>query len=191
MDLRFLNPFRIFRAARAACLLLLAAGMLMPCAHAGEKQVKLKKESKRSEAREIESLETQWREALVKGDSSSMEKLLADDFLGISSNGTVSDKMQYLQRISKRQNQFSRIDLMDQKVRMRPTTAVVTSQARVIGQLDGHRIDGIFRYIKVYGRGSGGWRVLNFEATRVSGPRADETEMHRGVPMPQSLAPAH
>jgi ketosteroid isomerase-like protein len=182
MDLRFSIPARIARALVAAALLCL---LLSPVFHASaEKTLKLKKENKRMESREIESLEESWRQALLRSDTAQLEKLMGDDFLAISANGTLSDKAQYLRRLGSHSNQFSRIDLMDTKVRVQSTSAIVTSQARVTGQLDGHAIDGVYRYTKVYARTVGGqWHVLNFEATRVSGPHIDETDMHRGIPL--------
>lgn len=182
MDLRSSIPVRIARALAATVVLCLVAGAF--CTAHADKTVKIKKENKRMESREIESLEEDWRQAMLKGDTATLEKLLSDDFLAISANGTLSDKQQYLRRLGSRANQFSRIDLMDTKVRLQPTSAVVISQARVTGQLDGRQIDGIYRYTKVYGRTVGGpWHVLNFEATRVSGPHGDETDMQRGTPI--------
>ena len=182
MELRFSIPARITRSLAVTVLLCLVAGPVLSADSA--KTVTQKKENKRVESREIESLEESWRQALLKGDATLLEKMLGEDFLAISANGTLSDKQQYLRRLGSHANQFSRIDLMDNKVRVQPTSAVVTSQARVTGQLDGRPIDGIYRYTKVYGRAAGGpWRVLNFEATRVSGPHIDETDMHRGMPL--------
>lgn len=182
MDLRSSIPVRIARALAATVALCLVAGAL--CTASADKTVKIKKENKRMESREIENLEESWRQAMLKSDTATLEKLLGDDFLAISANGTLSDKEQYLRRLGSHTNQFSRIELMDTKVRVQPTSAVVISQARVIGQLDGRPIDGIYRYTKVYGRSAGGpWRVLNFEATRVSGPHGEDTDMHRGMPL--------
>jgi ketosteroid isomerase-like protein len=168
------------------CLLALTAGTLALPLTAEAKQSKPHDKNKRAETKAIETLESKWRDAMVKADTVLLDKLLADDFFGISSNGTVSDKAQYIQRIAHHQTQFTMIDLMEQKVRMRPTTAIVVSQARVTGEIDGHPINGVYRYTKVYGRDTGSWRVLNFEATRVSGPHMDETEMHRGMPLTPS-----
>jgi ketosteroid isomerase-like protein len=181
MDHRFPIPTRVIQALAAGILVCLVVGHASPV-HA-EKTVKLKKENRRMESREIENLEEAWRQALLRSDTTLLDKLMGDDFLAISANGTLSDKEQYLRRLSSHANQFSRIELMDTKVRVQPTSAVVISQARVTGQLDGRAIDGIYRYTKVYGRIAGGpWRVLNFEATRVSGPHG-ETDMHPGTPI--------
>ena len=142
------------------------------------------RESRKTESREIEALEAQWRSALLTANASSMDKMLAEDFLGISSSGTLSDKQQYLHRISSHANQFQSIDLLDLKVRAQGTTAIATSKVHAVGSLEGHPVNGIFRYTKVYGRNPAGqWRVLSFEATRVSGLSADDGEMMRGTPL--------
>jgi ketosteroid isomerase-like protein len=183
MDHMMSSPIRLSRALVGGCLIVLAAGSVAPSLHAQKKHTKPHKESRRADTREIEALEGKWRDAMVQGDSAGLEKLLADDFFGISSNGTVSDKQQYLQRMTHGDNKFTTIELMDLKVRMQATTAIAVSQARVSGALDGRQSSGVFRYTKVYGREGGVWRVLNFEATRVSGPHADDPEMRGGTPI--------
>jgi ketosteroid isomerase-like protein len=192
MDLDSSIPARTSRpllakGLRALAVLLIggcAVAAWAPCAWAKASKDKPHKENKRMDSREIEGLESQWRDAMIRSDMPALEKLLAEDFLAISASGTLSDKQQYLHRMESRQNQFSQIDLMDMKVRILPGTAVVTSQVRVTGQLESRPISGVFRYTKVYRRNaSGQWLVLNFEATRVSGPHADEMDMQRGQPL--------
>ncbi len=178
----------VARLAAVAVVAGCVAALIAPCAFA-YKTGKTHKETKRSESHEIEGLEGQWRDAMVKGDTPALDKLLADDFLAISANGTLSDKEQYIHRVEVRENAFTTIEPLDIKVRILPSTAIVTSQVRVIGLLDHRPIDGVYRYTKVYRRGSAGqWVVLNFEATRVSGSRTDQTEMHPGMPLDTSHA---
>lgn len=141
-----------------------------------------------SEQQQIEHLEDQVRQALLTGDAATLEKLLADDFLGISANGTLSDKQQYLRRIGKREHQFSRIDVVDRKFRIQTSSAIVVTTAEVLGKLDATPVSGIFRYTRVYSReANGDWRLRNFEATRVSGPGVDE--LNRGTPVIRPAKP--
>ena len=67
--------------------------------------------------------------------------------LGIAANGTLSDKQQYMRRISKHEHQFSRIQITDRKVRLQSLSAVVVSTASVTGRLDSNPLNGIYRYI--------------------------------------------
>ncbi len=136
-----------------------------------------------SEQQQISQIEDDLRTALLAGDGATMERYLADDFVGISSNGKVSDKQQYVRRVSHRENHFTTIDVVDRKIRLQaPSTAVVISTINLLGTLDGIPVHGIFRYTRVYNRQSGGWKVVNFEATRVSGTPATE-DLRRGIPM--------
>jgi len=178
-------PYRFSRAVAAVlCMLLCCSAVLSAVA---DKPAKQKKENRRAESHQIELLEQNWLQALTKSDTAVLEKLMAEDFLAISANGTLSDKKQYLQRVSSGVNAFTTIDVMDIKVRMQPSAAVVVSQVRVLGQLDSRPVNAVYRYTKVYGRATNGqWRVLNLEATRVSGP--EEMGMHRGTPL--SLRPS-
>ena len=130
----------------------------------------------------IEQLEDQIRLALLAGDAPSLDKILADDFLGISANGTLSDKQQYLRRVGKHEHQFSRIDVVDRKVRIQPSSAIVVTTAEVVGTLENTPVNGTFRYTRVYSREiNGAWKLRNFEATRVSGQVVDE--LRRGTPV--------
>ncbi len=135
-----------------------------------------------SEQQQVLRVEDEVRRALLAADSGTLDRLLADDFLGISANGTLSDKQQYLRRIGKKEHQFSRIDVTDSKIRVQPNSAIVVSTAEVTGKLDTSPINGTYRYTRVYSREQdGSWKLRNFEATRVSGAAQDE--MRHGVPV--------
>lgn len=185
---RITLPACISRAVAATlCVFVIGGACLSALA---DKPSKPRKENRRADSHQIELLEHAWLHALTKSDTAVLEKLMAEDFLAISANGTLSDKQQYLHRVTDGVNRFTSIDLMDMKVRVQPSAAIVVSQVRVLGQLDGHPVNGVFRYTKVYGRSSNGqWHVLNLEATRVSGP--DEMGMHRGMPLSMRPSPEH
>ena len=123
---------------------------------------------KRDAKREIEDMETQWRDAQLTGNVSEMEKLLSDDYFGISMTGQVNTKAQQLDRIRKRALNLTKIELSDVKVKLFGTTAVVTSRAEVAGTIDGKPMNGSFRYTRVYQRVAGFWKITNFEATRLA-----------------------
>ena len=178
------------RTRRGIETAVLCASIVTGCVAAAEAPSKPHKESRRSESHEIESMEQQWCDALLKNDATTIDKMTTDDFLSITSNGTLSDKQQYLHRISSHVNEFSTIDLKVLKVRVQPGSAIATSQTHVIGKLDGRPVDGVFRYTKVYTRSAGGqWRVANFEVTRVSRSATGDQGMERGMPLNAAPAP--
>ncbi len=125
-------------------------------------------ERKRIERAEINLLEEKWRQAQLAEDIPAMDRLLADEFLGITASGQVVTKAQQLDRMRTRHLVLSQMDISDTKMKISGNVAVVTSLARLEGSADGKPLHGNFRYTRVYHRiGRGDWKITNFEATRV------------------------
>ena len=126
---------------------------------------------------EVEDLEQQWRTAQLSGDAAAMDKLLADDYIGISLNGQVNTKAQQLARISTRRVILTHLDLSEMKVKLIGEIAIVTSRAEVEGTTDGVSVKGIYRYTRVYQHeSSGDWKITSFEATRTPQPRVPTSQ---------------
>ncbi len=109
----------------------------------------------------------QWRQAIVSNDVNEMDHLLADDYIGISANGTVETKAQALAQRKAGTVKISQLDLTDFKVRVYGDTAVVTSQANLSGINGQSDISGNYRYTRVYNRRLGQWKIVSFEASRI------------------------
>jgi ketosteroid isomerase-like protein len=131
-------------------------------------------EKKHAAKQQVEALEEQWRVAQLAGDVATMDKLLSDDYIGISMSGQVNTKAQQLDRMRMHKIALTRLELSDRQVKLIGSIAIVTSRAEVEGTNDGAPIKGTFRYTRVYQRlPSGIWKITSFEATRVPGPRGD------------------
>ena len=117
--------------------------------------------------KEIEALEQRWRDAIVSNNVSEMDHLLADDYIGISANGTVETKAQALALRKAGTVKITQLDLNDLKVRVYGDTAVVTSQAQLAGTNGQSDISGDYRYTRVYNKRLGQWKIVSFEASRI------------------------
>jgi ketosteroid isomerase-like protein len=125
-------------------------------------------ERKRIERAEISLLEEKWRQAQLAEDIPTMDRLLADEFLGITAAGQVVTKAQQLDRMRTHHLTLKQLDISDTKMKISGNLAVVTSLAHLDGSADGKPLHGDFRYTRVYHRiGRGDWKITNFEATRV------------------------
>jgi ketosteroid isomerase-like protein len=101
-----------------------------------------------------------------------MDKLLSDDYIGISMTGQVNTKSQQLDRMRLHKVALVKLDLGERQVKLIGSIAIVTSRAEVEGTNEGAVIKGTYRYTRVYQRlPSGVWKITSFEATRVPGPR--------------------
>jgi ketosteroid isomerase-like protein len=128
--------------------------------------------------KEIESLEQQWQQAQVTNNVGEMGRLLADDYVGITSNGTVEDKKQALAQRSAGTIRITKLDMTDTHVRVYGDTAVVTSQAQLEGTNGTSDISGQYRYTRVYNRRLGQWKIVSFEASRMHDFDARATSKH-------------
>ena len=130
----------------------------------------------------ILSLEQQYRTASLSADAAEIDKLLSDDYVGISWNGQVSTKAMQLDRIRTHNFSMSRFDVSDVKVKVVGPIAIVTSTADIEGLNDGNPMRGTFRYTRIYQRlPQGAWKITNFEATRVP-PPGDHPHHQRNTP---------
>jgi ketosteroid isomerase-like protein len=142
--------------AASTCSLALQAGM--------------PRAQKHESRREIDQLEDAWRQAVLKSNTVAMEKLLADDYLAITSSGTLQTREQTLANL--RAGHFTTLDISDRKVRFYGTTALVTSVADVQGTTGDGDISGSYRYTRVYvHEPQGSWKIVSFEMSKIREPQ--------------------
>lgn len=137
-------------------------------------------ERKHDLKKQVEAMEEHWRTAQLTGDVATMDKMLSDDYIGISMNGQVTTKAQQLNRVRERKFVLNQINLGEMQVKLVGAIAIVTSHAQVSGTNDGVPISGSYRYTRVYQHlPSGAWKITSFEATRVPPAREALDSRHR------------
>lgn len=118
----------------------------------------------------IDKLEDRWRDAMIAGDVSTLDTLLADDYIGITPNGTLQTKDETVRNLRSGLLHFQSLELTDRKVRFYGPTALVTSRAEVSATGPSGNFSGSFRYTRVYARmPNGNWQIVSFEASRIRG----------------------
>lgn len=119
---------------------------------------------------QIKRLESDWRAAALKNDVAALDRLLAEDYIGIGANGMLQTKQQLLASRAAGKVHFDQIDYSDTKIRIYGDTAVVTTTAVIVAHSEANGdISGKYRYTRVYTRhnGAGSWRIVSFESSRV------------------------
>jgi len=117
---------------------------------------------------QIENLEKAWCNAILHGNVTAMDALLADDYMAITPNGILQSRAQALASLRSGAVHFNSIDLSDRKIRLYGKTALVTSRAEVSGTSPDGDISGSYRYTRVYVMDAHGvWRIVSFEASKI------------------------
>jgi ketosteroid isomerase-like protein len=125
---------------------------------------------KRMEKEQIEQLEAQWKQAMLTDDVTAMDKLLSEDYLGVTAAGDLVTKSQQLDRMRSRKVSVTKLDTTEIKFKLIGQIGIVTSLAQIEAESDGRTITGQYRYTRIYQRlPSGSWKITSFEATRVPG----------------------
>src|SRR5258708_1324555 len=131
------------------------------------------REKKHDAKRQVEALEEQWRQAQLAGDVATMDKLLSDDYIGITITGQVNTKAQQLDRMRMHKIALTKLDLGERQVKLVGSISLLTSRAEGDGTNEGAPVKGTYRYTRGYQRlPSVGWTITRFEATRVPGPKS-------------------
>ena len=173
---RLIRPNRVLLPLQIALLALLPLPSLVAQHHTNNKH---------TAHNEIVALEHQWRTAQLADDVVAMDKLLSDDYLGITSNGDVLTKAQQLDRMRTRAISITSLDFSDLNIKLRGQVAIVTSLAHVLGLSDNHPLDGSYRYTRIYQHlPSGAWKITNFESTRIRGSRPPGAASLPAIPVP-------
>jgi len=160
------------RPIRVTLFLLTAFVMLLPLPASAARP-----HHKREAREEILALEQQWRTAQLNNDVAAMDRLLSDDYLGITAGGDVLTKTQQLDRMRSRAISLTSLELSDIKIKLVGQIAIVSSLARSTGNSDEGPLDGSFRYTRIYRHLPGGaWKVTNFEITRIRNSRVAKNE---------------
>lgn len=122
--------------------------------------------------KQIRQLEDSWHDAILSGDGTAIEGLLAESYVGIGPDGNIMGRTEEVQARSGGEDRLSKLDVEEQKVRVFGTTAVVTSRVWVEGTYSGRPLNGPYRYTRVWSLDRGQWRIVSFEASKVNDPSA-------------------
>ncbi len=121
-----------------------------------------------SDARqEIKALQGELVQAILKGDTSVMEKYYADDYVAIHGDGKVTTKEEEISNFKSGRTKYESITVRDAKIRVYGNTVVVNALANIKTVVNGNPYAGDVRNTRVWVKQSGTWKLVVFQATRV------------------------
>jgi ketosteroid isomerase-like protein len=115
----------------------------------------------------IVGLEQQIRRAVINGDTSVLERYLADNFVGIGPNGDAADKSKTIQELKDGTVKYSAIDVIEENVRMYGDTGIYNGRGNVKLTINGQPQTADVRVTIVWLKQNGQWKRVSFQATRV------------------------
>lgn len=108
-----------------------------------------------------------WDKAIVRKDREAIAANMTDDFRQIDAGGGIEDKASFLEDILSPKLRIDPYAVEDFEVRLYGDVALLSGRTRMTGAYNGKPFATHYRYIDVYVRKNGAWRVASVQVTRM------------------------
>ncbi|WP_426169525.1 DUF4440 domain-containing protein [Pseudoduganella sp. R-34] len=108
-----------------------------------------------------------WDKAIIRKDRAAIADNMAEDFRQISARGDVAGKAAFLDAITSPKLVINPYGVEDMDIRFYGDVALVSGRTRMTGSYDGKPFGSHYRYVDVYVRKEGKWRVASVQITPV------------------------
>jgi uncharacterized protein (TIGR02246 family) len=108
----------------------------------------------------IRKLDNERIQAQIHADATTLDRIYADDFIGVGPSGTVRTKPQVIADFTSGDLKFQSITTDEVKVRVYENTAVETGLSTMLGQDKGKAVPRETRFTRVWIKHEGRWRLV-------------------------------
>jgi ketosteroid isomerase-like protein len=108
-----------------------------------------------------------WDRAIVRKDRAAIVQNMADDFRQIDGAGNVESKTSFVEGLLSPDLQIDPYVVEDFDVRVYGDVALLSGRTRMTGRQQGKPFSSHYRYIDVYVRREGEWRVVSVQISRI------------------------
>jgi uncharacterized protein (TIGR02246 family) len=108
----------------------------------------------------IKQLDNERIKAQIGADAAALDRIYADDFIGVGPSGTVRTKPQVLSDFTSGHLKFQSITTDEVQVRVYENTAVETGVSTMVGQDQGKAVPRDNRFTRVWVKQQGRWRLV-------------------------------
>jgi len=117
----------------------------------------------------IRQLDNERIQAQIGADAVALDRIYADDFIGVGPSGTVRTKPQVISDFTSGALKFQSITTDEVQVRVYENTAVETGLSTMVGQDKGKAVPRDTRFTRVWVKQQGRWRlVANHYSSRIT-----------------------
>lgn len=115
----------------------------------------------------ILALDKQWSDAIIKGDTATLDKLLADNLVYAHATGIVDTKTSYLAKIKERRQVYKSFEQHKPIVNIYKDSAVTFSYVRVTGTNQAGIFDDKVMLIHFWVKQNNSWRLAAHQTTKI------------------------
>ena len=117
---------------------------------------------------ELEKLEVELREAMLRNDITTLDRLLADEVIFTDPQGSVIDKVEDLSVHQSGNLVVTSYETDELIVRVFGSTAITNLKVRLTGLFKGESFSGVYRYTRTYLKQNERWQIIAAQATAIA-----------------------
>ena len=121
-------------------------------------------EKRTDDEQQVRQLEHEWIEAFLQGDTATLDRILADDFIFTDPEGKLLTKAEWIADMTSGELTFESIHIDDLQVRMYGDAAVANGRVTVKAQSKEGGFDGRYCYTDMYVKRDGRWQAVAEQA---------------------------
>ena len=121
-------------------------------------------ENTADDEQQVRQLEHEWIEAFLQGDTETLDRILADDFIFTDPEGRLLTKPEWIADITSGELTFESIHIDDLQVRMYGDAAVANGRVTVKAQSKEGGFEGQYCYTDMYVKRDGRWQAVAEQA---------------------------
>ena len=149
-------------------LLITILSITVPSIAPGQEQ-SASRDQRSSVEQAIRQLDNERIQAQIHADAAALDRIYADDFIGVGPSGTVRTKAQVISDFTSGDLKFQSITTDEVQVRVYEDAAVETGLSTMVGQDKGKAVPRDTRFTRVWVKQQGRWRlVANHYSLRIT-----------------------
>ena len=153
---------------RNARLALLAAALMLSALVSNPA---LPAESRERDVAELTRLSDAWDKAIVRKDEKAIAENMAEDFRQIDPRANLETKKSFVAGILDPKLTIDPYTVEEFEVRLYGDTALLSGRTHMTGKYDGEVFESNYRYIDIYVRRNGKWKIVSVQITRIPPPK--------------------
>jgi len=116
---------------------------------------------------ELTAQADRWDKAIVRKDRAAIEHNMAEDFRQIDGSGNVESKSSFVDDLLSPDLQIDPYTVEDFDVRVYGDVALLSGRTRMTGRYKGKEFTSHYRYIDIYVRRGGEWKIVSVQISRI------------------------
>jgi len=124
-------------------------------------------EPRERDVAELTRLSDAWDKAIVRKDEKAIADNMAEDFRQIDPNANLETKQSFVAGIIDPKLTIDPYTVEEFEVRLYADTALLSGRTHMTGKYDGQVFESNYRYIDIYVRRNGAWKIVSVQITRI------------------------